>query len=72
MHEFSLVKLEVSIHDLLSQPVTVDTPEPATWVSIDHDLESRPQSKLFVNKDGIPLVLHMPKFMPAHSHVNIF
>lgn len=66
-----LVELKnVCIQELLKQPITVDDPIPDTWLELGHDpTASTVVSTLVVDKNGIPLIAHLPRFLPEHSHV---
>lgn len=53
-------------------PVAIDYPEPSTWIDWVYD-PSDPQSlvpKLGVDKDDIPIVMWLPKFLADNSHVS--
>lgn len=67
-----IVKLDVSIHDLLAEPVSADTPLPDQWIDLDYDPTQTPISTIVVDQDNVPLVLHPPQFLPNRSHVSQF
>lgn len=68
---FHLVKLEhICIHELLKQPVTKNDAIPDTWLEIPEPTGPNAVSTLVVDKNDIPLMVHLPKFLPDKSHVS--
>lgn len=52
---------------MIQLPISSEEPIPETWTDLDHT--SGPT--LVVDKDRIPLVVYLPRFLPEKSHVSL-
>ena len=65
-----VVLKDICNHELLKQLVPTNEPIPETWIDLDHDpTASTVVSTTVVDKNYIPLVTHLPRFLPEKSHV---
>lgn len=62
------VKLNLSIKDAMDQPVSTDEPEPKIWLSWDYTPGENPVPKMAVDRDNIPIILWLPKFLSDSAH----
>lgn len=66
-----LVKLEhIDIRELLAQPVSKDDAIPDEWTELVEGPDApHVVSTLVVDKNDVPLIVHLPKFLSEASHV---
>jgi hypothetical protein len=63
-------KLDFSAHEAATQKVSANEPIPASWINWDYVPGETPEPRMAVDKDNIPLVLWLPKFLADNGHVS--
>jgi hypothetical protein len=61
--------LDYSVREAMKHPVSADEPLPEVWLSWDYNPGEEVVPKMAVDRDNIPLVLWLPKFLADAAHV---
>jgi hypothetical protein len=61
--------LDFSVREAANAPVPKNPPEPKQWINWNY-IPGNPDSKMAVDRDGTPVLLWMPQFLPKQAQVS--